>query len=158
MTQHTEPEKMKLDNAAFEQRVAELSGLMLNLRRSQNEAEALFLQALGGLSLPQLNVLNSIGDQAPCTMTQVADQAALSLSSITLIVDKLVAMKLVKRIRSENDRRVVYAELTEDGKKIYNAQIAHIHEVMRTILRTLDENEQAQFLNFFGRFVNALKG
>lgn len=157
MNQRTEPQKMKLDSPIFESRVAELTGLMLNLRRSQNEAEALFLQALGGLSLPQLNVLNSIGDQAPCTMTQVADQAALSLSSITLIVDKLVAMKLVKRTRSESDRRVVYAELTEDGKKIYNAQIAHIHEVMRTILRTLDDNEQAQFLNFFGRFVNALK-
>lgn len=147
-----------MNQEAFKSRVAELSSLMLSLRRSQNEAEALFLQALGGLSLPQLNVLNSIGDQAPCTMTQVADQAVLSLSSITLIVDKLVALKLVCRVRSENDRRVVYAELTEEGKKIYNAQIAHIHEVMRTILQTLDENEQTQFLNFFGRFVSALKG
>ncbi len=158
MKMATEWETPSLTKDAFESRVAELSGLMLSMRRSQNEAEALFLQSLGGLSLPQLNVLNSIGDQAPCTMTQVADQASLSLSSITLIVDKLVAMKLVSRIRSENDRRVVYADLTEDGRKIYNAQIAHIHEVMRTILRTLDENEQAQFLNFFGRFVNALKG
>ena len=146
MKMATEWETPSLTKDAFESRVAELSGLMLSMRRSQNEAEALFLQSLGGLSLPQLNVLNSIGDQAPCTMTQVADQASLSLSSITLIVDKLVAMKLV------------YADLTEDGRKIYNAQIAHIHEVMRTILRTLDENEQAQFLNFFGRFVNALKG
>lgn len=158
MKMATEGETANLTKDAFESRVAQLSDLMLSMRRSQNEAEALFLQSLGGLSLPQLNVLNSIGDQAPCTMTQVADQAALSLSSITLIVDKLVAMKLVSRIRSENDRRVVYADLTEDGRKIYNAQIAHIHEVMRTILRTLDENEQAQFLNFFGRFVNALKG
>jgi len=147
-----------MENVTFDQRVEALTRLMLTLRRKQNEAEAMFLQSLEGLSLPQLTVLNSIGDQAPCMMTQVADQASLSLSSITLIVDKLVKMELVKRERSDEDRRVVYATLTEKGQKVYQAQIAHIHQVMRKILTTLNEEEQVQFLNFFGRFIKALKG
>lgn len=145
-----------VEKTEFDQRVEELTQLLLRLRRSQNEAEALFLQSLEGLSLPQLTVLNSIGDQAPCTMTQVAEQASLSLSSITLIVDKLVKMNLVERERSDEDRRVVYAKLTTDGQMIYGAQIAHIHETMRKILGTLNEAEQAQFLDFFGRFIKAL--
>lgn len=149
-------EAVAINKTDFDQRVDELIRLMLLLRRSQNEAEALFLQSLGALSLPQLTVLNAIGDQAPCTMTQVAEQAALSLSSITLIVDKLVKMHLVKRERSDEDRRVVYTRLTEEGLKIYTAQIAHLHALMRKILNTLNEKEQTQFLDFFGRFIKAL--
>lgn len=139
-----------------EERAQELTRLMLNLRRSQNEAEAMFLQSLGSLSLPQLTVLNSIGDQQPCTMTQVAEQASLSLSSITLIVDKLVQMNLVERQRSEEDRRVVYAHLTAEGTKIYSAQVEHINGTMHKILQTLNDAEQAQFIDFFTRFVKVL--
>ncbi len=137
-------------------RAEALTHMLLNLRRAQNKNEAAFLQSLGALTLPQLIVINAIGDLQPCTMTQVATQACLSLSSITLIVDKLLTMQLVVRERSDTDRRVVYARLTTDGNKIYLAQIERVRQQMHTILETLSNSEQQQFLDFFARFMQAL--
>ena len=43
----------------------------------------------------------------------------LSLSSVTGIVDKLEEKALLRRDRSHEDRRIVQAGLTEEGRRMY---------------------------------------
>lgn len=123
-------------------RVTQLAGSLIALRRLQDEADIAFLASLGGLSLQQLNILNIVGDREPCTMSEIAKQAHLSLSSITSVVDKMVKSKLIDRYRSEDDRRIVYAKLSQEGKRIYQIQIEHIHAVVRKLLQALNPEEQ----------------
>ena len=128
------------------ERVKKMTSYMLALRRMQDKSKADFLSSLGGLNLPQLNVLNIIGDNEPCTMGDIAKRAALSLSSVTLIVDKLARSKLVLRIRSKTDRRIVYAKLAPEGQQLYQIQIEHLHVVGNKMLSSLSDEEQDMLL------------
>ena len=142
---------------SIEHRVQELTRHLLILRKVQDQSTAKFVDSLGGLSLQELNVINIIGDTEPCIMSDIAKQASLSLSSVTVIVDKLVKAKLVKRIRSEEDRRIVCGSLTEQGKKIFQIQIEHIYETIRKILCTLTLEEQEIFLKLFDKIAYSIK-
>jgi MarR family 2-MHQ and catechol resistance regulon transcriptional repressor len=139
----------------LDERVKKMTAFMLSFRRMQDKSESEFLSSLGGLNLPQLNVLNIIGDTEPCTMGEIAKRAALSLSSVTLIVDKLVRNKLVSRVRSKTDRRIIYAKLTPEGQKLYQIQIEHLHIVGTKMFSLLSLEEQDQLLGILQKLTSA---
>lgn len=130
----------------------EFSQYLLLLRKLQDKNDAEFLRSLGNLSMQELNILNAIGDSGSCTMGEIAKQVSLSLSSVTLIADKLVKAKLVARIRSEEDRRIVRGSLTAEGKKIYQLQLQHLHKVIKKMLDMLTTDEKKNLLNIFRKF------
>lgn len=132
--------------SSLDDRVDQMARALLLMRRMQDKTAAEFLASLGSLSLQQLAVLNIVGDNEPCTMSEIAKKASLSLSSITIIVDKLVKDKLMKRIRSEEDRRVVRAALTTEGRKIYQVQIERVHKVIQRLFTILTSEEQEQLV------------
>lgn len=131
---------------SLDERIKKMTSYMLSFRRLQDQSDSVFLASLGGLNLPQLNVLNAIGDSELCTMGEIAKRIALSLSSVTLIVDKLVKLKLIARVRSKNDRRIVYAKLTPEGQKIYQIQIEHLHNMGQKMFSVLSTEEQDMLL------------
>ncbi len=142
--------------STFDERIEKFAQYLLLLRKSQDKKDSEFIAALGKLSLQELNVLNIIGDSESCIMRDVAKQASLSLSSITVIVDKLVKAKLALRLRNEDDRRIVYATLTAEGKKIYHHQIRHVHEVLRKMLEGLTTEEQESLLKILQKIIRNL--
>jgi MarR family 2-MHQ and catechol resistance regulon transcriptional repressor len=146
-------EAIQTGDKTLNQRVRQMTSSLLALRRLQDKNESEFLASLGGLSMPQLNVLNIIGDSRSCTMGEIAKRAALSLSSVTVIVDKLVKLKLVERIRSEEDRRIVEAKLSVEGFKIYQIQIDHINFTGQKMFSVLTEEEQNMLLSILEKLV-----
>jgi DNA-binding MarR family transcriptional regulator len=144
-------------DSSLEERAQQLAHYLLFLRKIQDKADALLIDSLKNLSMQELNVLNIIGDQGSCIMSKIAESAYLSLSSITVIVDKLVKANLVDRIRSEKDRRIVQGVLTEAGQKIYQIQIDHLHAILRKLLNTLTLEEQMHFLKIFKKITHSLQ-
>lgn len=53
--------------------------------------------------------------EGPCTMTDLGKMLYVSKPNITVLVNKLVELNMVKRIFDENDRRIIYIELTDIG-------------------------------------------
>ena len=51
-------------------------------------------------------------------MHELADLVVLSRSNLTRLVDRLEKARLVRRVRSEDDRRGAYAEITAEGQKL----------------------------------------
>jgi len=51
-------------------------------------------------------------------MSQVARECALSSGGFTKVADKLVRLDLMRRAPSAEDRRVTYAELTDEGVRV----------------------------------------
>ena len=51
-------------------------------------------------------------------MHDLADLVVLSRSNLTRLVDRLEKARLVRRVRSEDDRRGAYAEITAEGRKL----------------------------------------
>ena len=133
-----------------------LTTCLLRMRQAQDKQKTEFLALIGNISLQQLKVLNIIGDLKLCTMTNIADQTLTSLSSTTLIVNRLVKTGLATRLRTEEDRRVVYAKLTEKGHQLYQAQIEFIKLTSKKILASLSGEESALLVKIFKKITAEL--
>jgi DNA-binding MarR family transcriptional regulator len=109
------------------------------------------------VSHQELHTIVYIGENGASRMSDIADNLQLSLSSITGIVDKLVAKKMARRIRSTEDRRIVQVVLTDVADRLFkDAMNSHI-DFVRDILNTLNSQEQDQLLALFKKIVAAMK-
>ena len=80
----------------------------------------------------------------------------VSLPAATIVVDKLVAARLVKRSADPADRRVVRIALTRKGKKVIN-ELKKFHEDrFREILKKLTAEEQVELITAFERIYDLL--
>jgi DNA-binding MarR family transcriptional regulator len=131
-------------------RAAEFADIIHGLRQRFHQEQIEFLNKTKCLSIVQLDVLLIIAAQQPCTMGQVAKKVpSLSLSSITVIVDKLVKAKFVSRVRCEEDRRVVRVELTEEGQEVFKAHRDAMVSTSTRLMSQLSEEEQEFLLKTY---------
>jgi DNA-binding MarR family transcriptional regulator len=69
-----------------------------------------------GLTLPQFVAMATlVGCKETCTMSDLTRLTLQDAPTMTGIADRLVKMKLVKRTRSETDRRLVLVQATPAG-------------------------------------------
>src|SRR6476661_3683011 len=76
-----------------------------------------------GLSVVEFTVLDALSRQDGwhLRMTQLARAAALSSSATTRLVNRLEDRGLLTRILCADDRRGIYTELTEEGRRSLEA-------------------------------------
>ena len=63
------------------------------------------------LTFPQTLVLSLLSAEGPMPISELAKATGSANSTISGVLDRLEQMKLIQRIRSEKDRRVVYVAL-----------------------------------------------
>lgn len=82
------------------------------------------------LSFTRLEILGLLyyNQERPLPMTVIGTWLVMHPGSVTSAVDRLVKQGYARRIRPENDRRVVLAELTDDGRAAVQACIPRIAE------------------------------
>jgi DNA-binding MarR family transcriptional regulator len=102
------------------------------------------LEATHSLPLTHYEVLLYL-EMAPCsrlTMSDLARSVLLSQSGVTRLVDRLVHAGLVEREACPEDRRVMYARLTEDGRRVLQEARPTLLEGVRTrFLSRFDDDE-----------------
>ena len=69
-----------------------------------------------GLTGPQVWAVRVIADSEPIKISSIARRMYLHVATVVGIVDRLEARGLVRRTRDTKDRRVVYVELTKEGR------------------------------------------
>lgn len=99
-----------------------------------------------GLTIPQVMVLRAIADLGDVTVRRVSSHVSLSQATVTTILDRLEARELVKRVRSEVDKRVVNARLTPLGKQVLAGAPALLHEKFIERFDALDKRDQGRIL------------
>src|SRR5688572_10671082 len=97
----------------------------------------------------EVKMVEILGSKGAMIMTELADRSALSLSTTTGFIDGLVEKGLVKRERSEKDRRIVQVELTSEGRSIYEQALEVRLRMVRGMLGALNKEEQEQFVKLF---------
>lgn len=68
-----------------------------------------------GLTGPQLLLMQAIQDMGDITMRELAQSTNMSQATATTIIDRLEQKNLVRRVRSQTDKRKVHAVLTDEG-------------------------------------------
>ncbi|SFT05359.1 MarR family winged helix-turn-helix transcriptional regulator [Saccharopolyspora flava] len=98
-------------------------------------AEKLAAAIMEGYGLPMasfdilIRLVRSPDNRMP--MTKLAREAALSSGGFTKVADRLAKADLIRRVPSETDRRVTYAELTEHGLEVANRARETCAQVLR---------------------------
>jgi len=109
------------------------------------------------VSSSELFACNILGRKGRCTMTELAKECGLVLSSMTGVVDRLVAKRDVKRTRDdEEDRRRVYVELDKKGEKVYQELLEAEMEMIISMMGSLKPEEQDALLDALGKAVGSL--
>ncbi len=109
------------------------------------------------LSWQEIRVLRAVERRDCCVMSGLADAICLSLSSVTGLIDRLVAKKLVRRDRSTEDRRVVQVELTEQGRAAHEKTMEGPIETAREMLKGLNSEEQETLLALMRKISDRLE-
>jgi DNA-binding MarR family transcriptional regulator len=105
------------------------------------------------LSGQELRLVEHLGDSGPLKMSKLAEFLLLAVNSVTSTVDNLERKGLVRRQRSDEDRRVVHVELTDQGGVVYRAARTEKIHLLRTMLAALNEDEQDIFMVLFRKIV-----
>lgn len=99
-----------------------------------------------GLTGPQLAVLQEIARLQPVPPSVVAKSAHLGQPTVTGILKRLEARDLVRREKSEVDRRSVTFAVTEAGEEMLAASPSLLQDDFRSALSGLEEWERLQIL------------
>ncbi len=112
--------------------------------RSVNENVNKLIQTYG-LNPTEFAVLELLYHKGDQPLQQIGEKILLASGSITYVVDKLEQKALLARVACPSDRRVTYAQITEQGKsfieEIFPDHAQKIHELMKEL--TADEKDQA---------------
>lgn len=89
-----------------------LRRLFRTLRKGLNEVYSDYIPS------NEFAVLQTLFIQSPLMASEIANELKVSSSHITAVTDRLVGKNYIQRVRSDSDRRIVYLEITEDGREI----------------------------------------
>src|SRR2546423_3901227 len=94
-----------------------------------------------GLSDAQYRLLFGLRDEEQLASGELACLADLSPATVTEMLDGLAAAGLVRRVRSDKDRRVVLTSLTERGDALLEARHARFAPRWNTALSEFSDQE-----------------
>jgi len=108
-----------------------------------------YRQRLGAdtITLGQFAILRSLSQEGPMAMGEVAHNLGVSLAGATGLIDRLVHADMVKRYRSDADRRVVWVDLSERGSREYERLQQEREKYFERIFSSLDDDRVAQLLD-----------
>ncbi|MCY0888839.1 MAG: MarR family transcriptional regulator [Alicyclobacillaceae bacterium] len=89
--------------------------------------------------------------------SQLARVVGLSPGAVTQVCDELVRMKYVERVRSQEDRRVVYHEITEQGLRILESLQTERCAFMAELLSELGPDDAKDFIRILDRVVQYIE-
>lgn len=99
------------------------------------------------LTIPQITVLEVVKRKGAIPLKVIGEELKVTGANITCIVDNLEKEKLIKRSSSKKDRRVILAELTEEGEKRVNQIFPNFNKKMDDVFGKLDSSEKHHLLN-----------
>lgn len=109
-----------------------------------------------GLTGPQLWVVKMLEETSPMKVSELSSRMYLNPATMVGLLDRLELKGLVRRARSEKDRRVVLIDLTDQGRELVNKS----PEVAQSLLvKGLESNtiqELSTIVDGLGRVVKIL--
>ncbi|KMY49268.1 MarR family winged helix-turn-helix transcriptional regulator [Peribacillus loiseleuriae] len=120
--------------------------------RSINDVVNKYIAAQG-LNPTEFAVLELLYHKGEQPLQQIGGKILLASGSITYVVDKLEKKQYLERVACKEDRRVIYARITEEGKtfieKVFPEHEKQIDEIMN-ILKPEEKQTAIEFIKKIG--------
>lgn len=111
-----------------------------------------------GLTRTEFGVLELLYHKGSQPIQQIGGKVLMSSGNITYVVDKLVKRGFVRRNASKEDRRLIYAEITEEGSAFIQEAFPKHAEVIAEVVSGLSEEERrsaAELLKKLGKYAQS---
>lgn len=99
-----------------------------------------------GLNPTEFGILELLYHKGPRPLQQIGEKILISSGNITYAVDKLEQKQLLVRKPATNDRRVIFAELTEKGHELLAEIFPKHSEALQKATAGLTTEEQTQII------------
>lgn len=111
--------------------------------------QKLSLSMADKLTGSQFMVLKRISDHGRITVSGMAEDLMVSLSAVTALIDRLYKAGYVVRIRDEEDRRLVWLELTDKGSEVLTICHEARWQVIEKYFKQLPEEDLQELLRIY---------
>lgn len=99
-----------------------------------------------GLTEQQWRVLRVLWEQGSTPFSQVAELTLIPAPSLVGVIDRLSRAGLVKRVRSETDRRNVSVDATDEGRKLEAKVRPRVDIAYRELRASVSKSEWEQLI------------
>ncbi len=104
-----------------------------------------------GLTIPQFGVLEALHHLGPLSLGELAEKLLVTGGNVTYVMDRLEEHGLVYRERSQEDRRVITAHLTPEGREMIAGVFPGHARFIRDLVSHLSTEEQADLRRLLKR-------
>jgi DNA-binding MarR family transcriptional regulator len=110
-----------------------------------------------GLTITQCYVLECLHRRGALTLNELTEEMLLDKSTLSRIVDGLVAKDAVSRRPNPTDGRSTYLALTPAGQRAYAAVEADLVHENALLMRDTTPRQRRQFIAFLQRLTDAAR-
>ena len=108
---------------------------------------------IGEIECALLRFLHKVN--RPLRMREIATMYEISNAKVTRVIDKLVKMEFVERYYSEDDRRSLFARITDEGSKMAEDTKYKLNKFQQEVLELIPEDEINKTYDYLKLFVDA---
>ncbi|WP_051579789.1 MarR family winged helix-turn-helix transcriptional regulator [Pseudonocardia acaciae] len=105
------------------------------------------------LSEAQVLMLESVAHRGPLPVGTIARYAGLAQPTVTRMLNTLERQEVVRRRASSQDERVVLVELTEEGRRLWEAKHAVLRDYQRDSLERFAPEERRAAVDMLRKLV-----
>ncbi len=114
------------------------------LAQKSEESAIRQLKTGSDLSVSEMHTLVAIGRQSPKPMSEVASELMISVSTLSIAISKLESRGYVRRIKSEEDRRVVRVTLSAKGRHALDEHERFYFDLISAYMKDMTEEEKKE--------------
>ncbi len=92
---------------------------------------------------------------SPLKMREIAEMYKISNAKVTRVIDKLVKMEFVERYYSEDDRRSLFARITDEGSKMAEDTKYKLNKFQQEVLELIPDDEIDKTYDYLKLFIDA---
>ena len=108
---------------------------------------------LGEIECALLRFLYKI--DRPLKMNEIAKMYEISNAKVTRVLNRLVKMGFVERYHSKDDRRSLFARITDEGSKMAENTKYKLSKFQQEVLASIPDEEIDKTYNYLKLFVDA---
>ncbi|GHT90611.1 hypothetical protein AGMMS49545_12420 [Betaproteobacteria bacterium] len=108
------------------------------------------------ISGAQLWALAIVVRQPGLRVSDLAKNMAIHQSTASNLIERLVELKMLKKIRSEQDQRVVHLHPTPEGVNVIGKAPQPFEGALPEALRQMTPDEQGQLYTLLGKLISIL--
>lgn len=100
-----------------------------------------------GMRTSDFEILEALYHKGRLTVREVSEAVLINTGSITYVIDKLEKKGLLERSNCKDDRRVVYIQITDEGKKLMNTIFPAHQRVIEELFDGISEEDKKTVVN-----------